>query len=90
MCNTEVFNVISVRLNKDDEKKLYDISENEGCTKSDIVKDALERYFVEYDKRKRPYELGKNLFGKNGSGESDNSVVYKEKVRRKINEKMPD
>ena len=82
--------MISVRLSKDDEKKLYEISENEDMTKSDIVKDALERYFTEYDKKASPYNVGRDLFGKYGSGQKDSSTKYKQNVRQKINEKMSD
>ncbi len=82
--------MFSLRLDKDTEKKIYEISLNENVSKSDVVKEALEQYIVGYEKRANPYSIGKDLFGKHSSGESDGSVNYKEKVKQKINEKMSD
>jgi hypothetical protein len=44
--------------------------------------------FNEYEKKLNPYEMGKDFFGKYGSGKGNLSETYKEKVREKINEKM--
>lgn len=80
--------MISVRLSKEMEDKIESISKQENITKSDVVKEALEKYITENEKKMKPYELGKDLFGRNGSGKGDLSETYKKKVRDKINEKM--
>ena len=82
--------MFSLRLDKKTEKKIYEISENENMTKSDVVKEALEQYIDNYERKSNPYTLGKELFGKYSSGNSDNSTNYKEKVKKRVNEKMSD
>lgn len=80
--------MISVRLSKELEDKIELLSSQENLTKSDIIKEALNKYIIEYEKKCKPYELGEELFGKHGSGKNDSSESYKKKVREKINEKM--
>jgi len=80
--------MISLRLPKDLEEKLELLSKREQMTKSDVIREAIEKYLVDVEKAKHPYELGKELFGKYGSGNGRLSVEYKKKVREKINEKM--
>ena len=80
--------MFSIRLSKEEEKKLYEISLSEGVSKAEIVKDALEDYFEDYYKKNSPYNTGRIYFGKYGSGSKDDSVNFKDKVKRKINEKM--
>ncbi|MCK8825502.1 ribbon-helix-helix protein, CopG family [Fuchsiella alkaliacetigena] len=79
--------MLSVRLPEELEEKLNILSEQEGTTKTDIVKEALRNYIEEKEKQTHPYELGEDLFGKHGSGKGDLSTTYKQKVRSKINEK---
>ena len=57
-------------------------------TKSEIIKIALQKYFETYYNDLSPYELGKDVFGKYGSGQSDNSKNYKLKMKEKINAKF--
>ena len=80
--------MISVRLSKELENKIDLLSKQENITKSDIVKEALEKYLTEQEKKMKPYDLGEELFGKHGSGKGNLSETYKKKVRDKINEKM--
>ncbi|MCG8513887.1 MAG: ribbon-helix-helix domain-containing protein [Halanaerobiales bacterium] len=80
--------MISVRLSKELEEKIELLSKQENVTKSDIIKEALREYVINHEKNCNPYDLGKELFGKNGSGEGNLSESYKKKVREKINEKM--
>jgi len=79
--------MLSVRLPKELEEKINMLSEQENSTKSDLVKKALEKYINEKEKQSQPYDLGKELFGKYGSGEGNLSVRYKQEVRKKIDEK---
>lgn len=78
----------SIRLSKELEEKLNSLSERENMTKSEIIKEALEEYLDNYEQKANPYDLGKELFGKYGSGKGDLSTSYKKKVRSKVNEKM--
>jgi predicted DNA-binding protein len=80
--------MISVRLSKELEDKIELLSKQENLTKSDIIKEALNKYIIDHEKKRNPYELGRELFGKNGSGKGKLSESYKKKVREKINEKM--
>lgn len=80
--------MISIRLSKEIEEKINSIAERENLTKSEIIKEALEKYFENYENKMSPYELGKELFGKYGSKQGDLSTSYKKKVREKIHEKM--
>ena len=79
--------MLSVRLPEELEEKINLLSEQENTTKSDIVKEALENYIEKKEKQVKPYDLGKELFGKYGSGNGDLSTSYKQEVRKKINEK---
>jgi len=81
-------NMISVRLSKELEDKIDLLSKLNNITKSDIVKEALEKYLTEQEKKMKPYDLGEELFGNHGSGKGNLSEIYKKKVRDKINEKM--
>ncbi|MEW6623424.1 MAG: ribbon-helix-helix protein, CopG family [Bacillota bacterium] len=80
--------MISVRLPRDLENKINYLSETEGITKSDIIKEALEKYLKDKENHIHPYKLGEELFGRFGSGKKDMSSTYKQKVRKKINEKV--
>ena len=80
--------MISVRLPKDLMEKLEQIAVREKVTKTEVIKEALSEYFDNYAKTRKPYSLGKELFGKHGSGRGNLSVKYKKKVRGKINEKL--
>jgi hypothetical protein len=57
-------------------------------TKSNVKEEAPEKYFDDYEKVANPYDLGKEFFGKYGSGKGDLSASYKQKVRSKVDEKM--
>lgn len=78
----------SIRLPQALEDKLEKISQFENTSKSDIIKSALIKYFAEYNIEKTPYDLGKNLFGKYGSGQGNLSKDYKKKLKEKMNDKF--
>jgi predicted DNA-binding protein len=78
----------SIRLSKELEEKLNSLAERENITKSEIIKEALEEYIIDYEKKANPYDLGEEFFGRFGSGHGDLSASYKQKVRNKIDEKM--
>ncbi len=77
----------SIRLPSDVETKLAAIAKSEKTTKSDIIKKALASYLESYFITTSPYELGKDLFGNYGSGQSILSTEYKKMIKEKIHAK---
>jgi hypothetical protein len=78
---------VSVRLDHRLEKELAVASERLGLSKSEIIKQSLEAFLREKQVHLTPYELGKDLFGGEGSGVGDraknHSKYLKEKLRAK-------
>jgi len=81
--------MLTVRLPDNLEHLLNVISQTEQKTKTQIIKEALQAYIVDFQSKKKqtPYELGKDLFGTCGSGDGSLSTTYKEKLTTRLNEK---
>ena len=79
--------MLNVRLSKELEEALNYYSATKRISKSSIVKKALQLYLKKEKQMQTPYELGADLFGKEGSGKHDASVAYKKRIRQKLNEK---
>jgi len=79
--------VLSVRLPGELEKRVRQIATAEGRTKTEIIRTALEAYVKAKDLAGSAYDLGKNVFGRHGSGRGDLSTSYKNKVKERIREK---
>lgn len=79
--------MLTIRLPENEEARLNIISANEKTTKSEIVKRALKLYFRNYFEKTSPYELGKDLFGRYGSGDGNLSNSYKELLKEKLRAK---
>lgn len=77
----------SIRLNKELEQKIDLIAKQRKITRSEVIREAISEYVAEKEGAGNPYELGKELFGVRGSGESDRSVYYKAKLKSKLREK---
>ncbi|MES0490707.1 MAG: ribbon-helix-helix protein, CopG family [Leptospirales bacterium] len=77
----------TVRLNKELEDQIDAIAQNEHITKSDVIKKALENYCTTFYSEKTPYEIGKELFGRQGSGRKNGSTNYKNIINKIIHEK---
>ncbi|HOW74991.1 MAG TPA: ribbon-helix-helix domain-containing protein [Candidatus Competibacteraceae bacterium] len=75
----------SVRLPNDIKEKLQMLSISRHKSKSDIIKEALELFLKTENEEKDSYEIGKELFGRFGSGGND--VDYKTRVKDKIRAK---
>lgn len=76
----------SVRLPTEIEKELEVYSMASHKSKSDIIKEALIKYLDAVREEKDSYELGKEFFGKRGSGNitpRDYKAEVKEKIRAK-------
>ena len=80
--------MLTVRLSDKLEKKLTKYSEENSFSKSQVVKEALAVYLSEKElKSQTPYELGKDLFGQEGSGDKNASTQYKTKFQQYVDEK---
>jgi len=79
--------MLSVRLPGELEKRVKQLASAEGCTKTEIIRSALEIYIKLRGKTGSSYELGKNLFGRHGSDRRDLSTAYKMKVKERIRAK---
>jgi len=77
----------TVRLPADLEKKLDSASNAGKRSKSELIKEALERYFDRKEPEKDSYELGKEYFGQYGSGEGTLSTSYKTRIKEKLDAK---
>ena len=79
--------MLNVRLSEETEKELIRFCEDEGLSKSTVVKEALVAYLAQKRKTKDAFEAGADLFGQEGSGISDQSVSYKKKLKEKLHAK---
>lgn len=77
----------SVRLNKELEDELEQLSRLKNKSRSVIIKEALVEYMAKEKLHTTPYEIGEKYFGKQGSGQKDLSVTYKSRIRSKIRDK---
>lgn len=78
----------TVRLPVDIEQRLQSLSSAKHKTKSELIKEALEFFFEKEDSEKDSFELGKEYFGKFGSGQSNLSTDYQKLVKDKICAKL--
>ena len=74
----------TARLPRETRNKLLILSKVKGKTKSDIIKESLDMYYEREESEIDSYTLGLPYFGKFGSGESDLSTTYKERIKEKI------
>lgn len=80
---------LSVRLDKKTESLLEQTASKLKTSKAEVIKQSLSDYCgrILTEKRKRPYELIKDLLDKRGSGRGDLSErseeILRERFRRK-------
>ena len=79
--------MLTIRIPESTEKQLARYCEDEGITKSAVVKEALALYLSQKRTAKNAYSAGADLFGQEGSGSSDLSVAYKQKLKKKLHAK---
>ena len=79
--------MLTIRISQDTEKKLVQYCEDEGVTKSTVVKEALAMYLSQKQKSKSAFDAGADLFGQAGSSDNDRSVTFKQRLKSKLNEK---
>ena len=80
--------ITTARLPLDTRNKLLVLSRIKGKTKSDIIKESLEMYYEHEETEIDSFTLGEPSFGKYGSGESDRAVTYKERIKKKLSDRM--
>lgn len=78
----------TVRLPIEIEQRLQLLAQKKHKSKTDIIREALEKLFIQEESEKDSYELGEEYFGKYGSGDGTLSVTYKDKLKDKINAKL--
>ncbi|MFZ5859247.1 MAG: ribbon-helix-helix protein, CopG family [Spirochaetota bacterium] len=78
----------TVRLPIEIEQRLEILARKKHKSKTDLIREALERLFIQEESEKDSYELGEEYFGKYGSGDGTLSVTYKDKLKDKINAKL--
>jgi hypothetical protein len=80
---------VSVRLDKDTEELLDKAAKIAAVPKSKIMKDSLKEYCLNIIKSKTvsPYELSRDLIGKQGSGRGDLSMRGEEILRAAFKKK---
>jgi predicted transcriptional regulator len=80
---------LSVRLDKKTESLLEQTASTLNTSKAEVIKKSLSDYCgrILTEKRKRPYDLIKDLIGKEGSGRGDLSVKSEEILRERFRRK---
>lgn len=80
---------LSVRLDKKTESLLEQTASTLKTSKADVIKKSLSDYCprVLTERRKRPYDLIKDLLGKAGSGRGDLSTRDEEILRERFGRK---
>jgi len=78
---------ISVRLDDQSETKLRARTRSTGRPLSEFVREAIEEKLQREAGESSPYALGKELFGRHASGDSNLSADRKRLIRKKIGEK---
>ncbi|MHB0855561.1 MAG: ribbon-helix-helix protein, CopG family [Rectinema subterraneum] len=78
----------TVRLPIEIEQRLEILARKKHKSKTDLIREALEKLFIQEESEKDSYELGEEYFGKYGSGDGTLSVTYKDKLKDKINAKL--
>lgn len=79
--------MLNVRIDKDTEKRLEKYAQQHDLSKSQVVKEALAVYLSRATVDFSAFDLGKDLFGQEGSGKQDLSSTYKKQLKEKLREK---
>jgi pantothenate kinase-related protein Tda10 len=81
---------LSVRLDKKTESLLEQTASTLKTSKAEVIKQSLSDYCARIltDRRKRPYDLIKDLIGKVGSGKGDLASRSEEILRERFGKKI--
>jgi len=78
---------LSLRLESKLERELNNRAKMVGITKSELVRNLIVDFIDRESKKSTPWELGKNVFGREGSGCGNISVDRKSILKEKLNAK---
>jgi DNA-nicking Smr family endonuclease len=78
--------MLTTRLTSSEEKKLTEYCEQNGLSKSQVVKEALAQYLAKKSEVSA-YDSGQDLFGAASSNVTDLSTTYKNRLKKMLNEK---
>lgn len=78
--------MLTIRLDKELEKDIESIAKQSNKTKSELVRECLAQYVVNYEKPS-PWELGEGLFGNHSSGQNNLSKDRKQLLTKIIKAK---
>ncbi|MCL6261035.1 ribbon-helix-helix domain-containing protein [Aquiflexum sp. TKW24L] len=79
--------MLNVRLDEQTEAQLNSLSQKKGVSKSALVKEALDLFLKNEKAEISAYELGKDLFGVDGSEDPEGSQNFKAKIKQKLHGK---
>jgi hypothetical protein len=81
---------LSVRLDKKTESLLEQTASTLKTSKAEVIKQSLSDYCARVltERRKRPYDLIKDLIGKGGSGKGDLAARSEEILRERFGRKI--
>jgi predicted transcriptional regulator len=80
--------ITTARLPADTRTKLIILARVLKKTKSDVIKESLDRYYAQEEGALDSFTLGESFFGKHGSGESDRATTYKRRIKEKLGVKF--
>ena len=80
--------ITTARLPENTRNKLLALSRIKNKTKSDIIKESLDMYYENEEKEICSFTLGEGYFGNYGSGDGDRSTTYKQRIKRKLRDKL--
>jgi hypothetical protein len=78
---------ISLRLDSSIDRELSKIAKASGTSKSDLVRTLISNFVAKQSTHPTPWELGKHIFGRYGSGQGNISQDRKAILREKLREK---
>ena len=78
--------MLTIRLDKDMEKDIDSLAKQTNKTKSELVRECLAEYIVNYEKPSA-WKLGEELFGKYSSGKSNLAKDRKQLLTNIIKQK---
>ena len=75
---------ITIRLEPELQEALDRMAQTQGLTRSELVRECLQRYCQEQERRPTPWELGAERFGRFTSGRRDLSANRKKILSEKL------
>ncbi|MCH4246293.1 ribbon-helix-helix domain-containing protein [Acinetobacter populi] len=80
--------MLTVRLPPDLEQRLVAFARYQHKSKSEVIKEALEKMLAQEQVPQDSYTLGEAYFGRYESHDGTLSVTYKDKLKGKLNAKF--